>query len=211
MKTIILVRHGESETNLTKKFTGQLDIELTDRGRKQAELMAQYIDRFNVDVIYASDLKRASDTAEAIRVRQGCELVKTKAFREINAGEWHGKTFEDISKKYSETYGTWKENIAKAFLNGGESCVELYDRVVCEFKKVVEESELETICIVSHATPIRMMESYMSGKGIDMAQELSWVPNASVSIYSYDGEYKTVNRGCCEFLGDMLTNLPRSI
>ena len=59
MKTIILVRHGESQTNVQKVFTGQLNAALTEKGKTQAQLMAQYVDRYKVEKIYVSSLQRA--------------------------------------------------------------------------------------------------------------------------------------------------------
>lgn len=212
MKTIILIRHGESETNLSKKFTGQLDIGLTERGIRQAELMAKYLDNYDIDVIYASSLKRAYNTAMPIKVHQGCKIIKCDDFKEINAGAWHGKTFDEIKKEFpNENRMFWTEDISKTKIPGGESCVELYERVVKKFRDIVEDGKENTVCIVTHATPIRMIESYMSGKGIGMAKDIDWVPNASASIYRYDGKFETVHRGYCEYLGDMLTNLPKGV
>lgn len=211
MKTIILVRHGESETNLTKQFTGQLDIPLTATGRQQAERMAVFVDQFKIDKIYASSLSRAYETAMAIVRRQNCPIEKRDAFREINAGYWHGLTFDEISTRFPDTYKIWKENLDQAHPDGGESTQALYDRVSSEFERIIFKTDDQVICIVAHATPIRMIESYIIGKSLQYAQDISWVPNASTSIYQYDGQFTTVKRGCCDYLGDMLTNLPKNI
>lgn len=211
MKTIILVRHGESETNLTKAFTGQLDINLTEVGREQARRMAEYLDLYKIDVVYSSTLKRAFDTAQAIVKRQKCPIIEESAFCEINAGKWHGMKFDDISSTYPDTYKEWKENIGKAHPDGGESCQELYNRVTSHFESIINESVEETIAIVSHATPIRMIESYISARCVDVAQDISWVPNASVTIYNYNDNFHPINRGYCEYLGELTTNLPKNI
>lgn len=211
MKTIILVRHGESETNLTKQFTGQLDIPLTKMGMLQAELMAAYVDKYKIDKIYASSLTRAYETAMVIVRRQNCPIEKCEAFWEINAGKWHGLTFDEICSRYPDTYNVWKESLADAHPDGGESTQELYDRVTSKFEKIINETDDQVVCIVAHATPIRMIESYIIGKDLKFAQDISWVPNASTSVYQYDGNFTTVSRGCCDYLGDMLTNLPKNI
>ncbi|MBR5235962.1 MAG: histidine phosphatase family protein [Clostridia bacterium] len=211
MKTIILVRHGESETNTLKVFTGQLDASLTDMGREQARLMAEAIDVYKPDVVYTSPLERAVETAMAICNRHGCELIKNPSFCEIYAGKWQGITFDEIAAKYPDTYKTWKEDISKAKPEGGESCQALYDRVTKGFRAVLDDAA-DTVCIVAHATPIRMMESYMYGGSIERAKDIFWVNNASLSIYQYDGkEFHTVKRSFCDYLGDKKTNLPKSI
>lgn len=210
MKTVIMVRHGQSESNVRKTFTGQLDAPLTDAGREQALRMVQYLDKFRVDKIYASSLERAVETAQAIADRQNCPLEKCDDLREIHSGLWQGLTFEEIAEKYPENYHVWKNNIGFATPEGGETCKQLYARVTAFLRKVLAGPE-EIVCLVCHATPIRMMESFIRCGCADGAQEISWVPNASVTVYKYDGKFREVERGTCDFLGDLCTNLPKSI
>ena len=205
-----MVRHGESETNVRKVFTGQLDTSLTPAGREQAQRMAQYLDRYKVEKIYVSPLERAVETAEAIAKRQNCKVEKCDAIKEINSGLWQGLTFTEIAEKYPATYRGWKENIGAAEPDGGETCKQLYDRVTAFFEALLTQPE-ETVCLVCHATPIRMMESYIRCGSVDGAQEISWVPNASVTVYTYDGEFREVERGTCDYLGELCTNLPKTI
>ena len=120
-------------------------------------------------------------------------------------------TFDDIETLYPENYSDWKSNIGIGKPDGGESCAELYNRVVSKFYDIINHSEYNTICIVTHATPIRMMESYMFGNSVDYAKDIAWVPNASISIYQYDGNFHTLKRGFCDYLGDKVTNLPKNI
>ena len=210
MKTIIMVRHGQSESNVRKTFTGQLDAPLTEAGREQARRMAQYLDKYRVDKIYASSLGRAVETAQAISQRQECPVEKRDELMEMNSGLWQGLTFGEIAEKYPQTYEVWRTDIGKATPEGGETCQELYDRVTAFFQKVLEMPE-ETVCLVCHAIPIRMMESYIRCGSVTGAQTISWVPNASVTVYAYDGEFREVERGTCDFLGELCTNLPKNI
>lgn len=210
MKTVIMVRHGQSETNVRKVFTGQIDAPLTDTGREQAQMMAQHLDKYKVDKIYVSSLSRAVETAQPIVQRQNCPVEKRDDLMEINAGLWQGMTFTDIAEKYPESYRVWKEDMGKAAPEGGETCKQLYDRVTAFLKKVLEEPE-KTICLVCHATPIRMMESYIRCGCADAARDITWIPNASVAVYEYDGQFKELERGGCDFLGGLCTNLPKTI
>ena len=207
MKTVIMVRHGQSETNVRKVFTGQIDAPLTDMGRQQARLMAEYLDKYKVDKIYASSLNRAVETAQAIADRQHCPLEKRDELRELNAGLWQGLSFEEIAEKYPQTYVAWRSDIGNAKPDGGETCSQLYDRVTAFLQQVLEEPE-DTVCLVCHAIPIRMMESYICA--LD-AQQISWIPNASVTVYTCDGKFTEVERGTCDFLGELRSNLPKTI
>ena len=210
MKTIILVRHGQSESNVKKTFTGQLNAPLTDDGREQARRMALYLDKYRVDKIYASSLERAVETAQVIASRQNCPMEKQDAIMEMNSGLWQGLTFTEIAEKYPQTYAVWRSDIGEATPEGGETCRELYDRVTAFFQKVLQMPE-ETVCLVCHAIPIRMMESYIHYGSVAGAQEIGWVPNASVTVYTYDGKFHEVERGTCDFLGELCTNLPKNI
>ncbi len=210
MKTVIMVRHGQSESNVKKTFTGQLNALLTQTGREQALRMAQYLDKYRIDKIYVSSLERAVETAQPIALRQNCPVEKRDELMEINSGLWQGLTFTEIAEKYPQTYKVWRENIGLATPDGGETCKQLYDRVTEFFTKVLEMPE-ETVCFVCHATPIRMMESFILAGSAEGAQEIPWVPNASVTVYTYDGQFREEERGTCDFLGELCTNLPKTI
>lgn len=208
VKTIILIRHGESETNLKKVFTGQLDTPLTPNGKKQAVLMATFLDRYRVERVYVSPLQRAMDTAREIVKRQACPMEICNAFQEMNAGKWQGKTFDEIAEKYPESYAVWRENIGQAAPEGGETCAQLYQRVTAAFDNILQSTAEKTVCIVCHAIPIRMMESHIRQQS---PQDIAWVPNASVTVYEYDGAFRCAVRGCSDYLEGLQTNLPKSI
>ena len=144
MNTIILVRHGESESNTDKRFTGQLDSPLTATGKEQARLTAKYLDKYKIDKVYSSHLIRARETADAIVKRQNCQFEISHDFCEIYAGKWEGLTFDEISVKYPETYSLWIKDLKNANPDEGESIKELYDRVIEKFKAILLEKD-ETI------------------------------------------------------------------
>ena len=79
---IIIIRHGFSETNKSKKFTGQMDIGLSDVGKKQAELVSSYLyDNYKIDKIYSSDLSRAVNTIKPLADKLGTSVVTNKGLR----------------------------------------------------------------------------------------------------------------------------------
>ena len=115
MTRILLVRHGESGANKDKFFAGHLDIDLSELGYKQAKCTADYIAKtYKVDMVYSSDLLRAYHTAETIAKMTGNSLKKKESLREINAGEWQGLVFDELQKKYADSYGVWLTDIGRA-------------------------------------------------------------------------------------------------
>jgi broad specificity phosphatase PhoE len=108
MTKLVLIRHGQSMANATNRFAGHSDFDLSDLGRHQAELAAEYIAKhFKIDAIYASDLLRAYNTAVPSSGLLGLSIEPRKGLREIFAGKWESMSFEDIQKTYTADFDTW--------------------------------------------------------------------------------------------------------
>ena len=210
--TIYLIRHGESTSNVDKTFTGQLDAELTELGRRQAAAIASYFLGRLVDRIYASDLSRAYETAQPLSKISRVPIEKNKAFREIYGGKWEGEKFAQLQYMYPEDYALWRNDIGAARPTDGESIIEIAKRTTEAVEAIVKEHPDENIVIATHACPIRVMLSTWLTGGVEDMQATSWVPNASISIVEYkDGKFMPIQMGITEHLADMITNLPDKI
>lgn len=221
---IIMVRHGYSVSNDLKFFTGQMDIELTQTGVEQSKMCGEcfgrllhgggMLSRYGIDsisAIYSSDLKRAYDTALPIAHALSLEISSDEKLREICAGEWEGIPFERLDVLYPEAYSVWKNDIGNACCVGGESVVDFSDRIVKRVRKIAEAYDGETVVLVTHATPIRVICTLAAGLPISEMKSVGWVSNASVSIFEYDGKFKSVAVGLTEHLGELCTSLPRGV
>ena len=213
MKTkFIMIRHGYSVANNEKRFAGHSDFPLTDLGKMQAERCAEALKNEHIDAIYASDLSRAFQTAVPVAKSHGLEVIPTKGLREIYAGEWEGKTFDELDKLFTEDYFTWKNDIGRARCTGGESPEELSSRIISTLKEIAEANEGKTICIATHATPIRAVCTAAAGyDSCDMAK-ISWTANASISRFDYEnGRFTATDIGNADHLGDLTTKLPTNV
>ena len=187
MTTVLMVRHGESEANRNNIFAGNFDADLQGRGLKQAEKTAEFVaESYKIDKIYASDLKRAFKTGQAIGARLGITVIPDRRLREICAGKWEGVRFDDIDVKYPEDYAVWRTDIGNARCTGGESTRELGARILAALTDIAEQNEGKTILIATHATPIRVMQTYCTYGDYARMQEIKWVSNASVSEFFYE-------------------------
>lgn len=103
---IVVIRHGETEFNATKRMQGQLDVELNDVGREQATAVAHRLSRERKNsVVYSSDLKRALDTAEAIASScGGLEIIKEPDLRERHLGDLQGLVHHEAAKVCPKAY-----------------------------------------------------------------------------------------------------------
>lgn len=210
--TIIMVRHGFSIFNELKRFTGNVDSPLNELGKKQAEKAAGYLKDFNIHKIYSSDLCRAYDTAELIAMHHKLEVIKDKKLREIYAGEWENKTFEYIASVYNEQYALWRNNINMCCPEGGETVKDFYKRIKEAVFDIIDENRGKTVCIVTHATPIRVMKSEAVKEYLKGMNNVGWCPNASINIFEYEnGEFSLIEDGVTEFLNECITELPSNI
>ena len=210
--TLIFVRHGFSVSNDQKYFTGNLDIPLTELGRLQAEKCAEYLKKFSVDDIYASDLSRAMDTAKPISEAFHMPVHADPALREIQAGEWEGVKFADLDLRYPQSYRIWRTDIGNAVCDGGESVRLFSERILKATGEIAERHTGKTVVIVTHATPIRVICTVAGGLPIYKMADIPWVSNASISIFEYvDGKYTLVRKDITEHLGNMKTALPKNV
>ena len=213
MKTkIYLIRHGESQANEKGLFLGHGDLDLTERGRAQAQKTAEYLKNVPVDKIYSSDLLRAYNTAETTAKTVGIPVIKSKELREINAGEWEFQPFSLLPKKYPESYRIWLTDIASARPDGGESVAEVQKRTVAEIRRICEENEEKTVFVFTHATTVRAFATYCVSKSIEGIQARPYPTNASVTYAEYEnGEFTLVEYSNDSFMGEIATALPSNV
>ena len=212
MTKILLIRHGESEANNSGYFAGQYDANLMPNGIKQAEITAQYIAlKYLPDKIYSSDLKRAYSTASELSKLTGKDIITDTGLREINAGKWQKKTFNELESEFSDSYSVWLSDIGNACCDGGESVKDLGKRVMETLTKIAKENESKTVAIATHATPIRVAQTLIEHGDISFMKNVPWVSNGSVTVLEYNGEWKVVSVSEDDHLGDIKTVFPANV
>jgi len=199
--TLIFVRHGQSEANTEKYFAGHLDAPLTMLGHTQALRMADFLKGYPISAIYASDLSRAMDTARPIKDHFGLSIVPDRRLREVHAGEWQKKDFAYL--KQNTLYQLWRTGADSVAPLGGESIRALFDRVDTAISEIATNHPGETVAIVTHATPIRVLKTKWFGVPLTLLETISSPPNASITIVKYrkDGTQEIVLDGENQFLG----------
>ncbi len=213
MTRLIFVRHGESEANLARSFAGWTNTPLTEKGHAQAEAAAEYLLQYKIDAAYASDLQRAYNTAKHIADKQGIAVIPERGLREIYAGDWESRSFDDLIREDSVAYGIWREKIGLAHPTGGESVAELQDRIHSTVRRILTDHAGKTVLIGTHATPIRVMECIWRNVPLAEAHTVPWRGNASATVVEYDedGRAQILLCGYNDYLGDLVTGLPRTV
>lgn len=213
MARFIFVRHGQSETNITNTFAGQNDPPLTEKGERQAALLSAWlVNAYTIDAVYASDLQRAYRTAEIATERIAKDVVKTTAFREINAGDWQGKTYAEIREMYQKEHAVWLNDTANAALPNGETVKEMAKRVMAELYRLNDLHGDETVAVFTHATPIRALIAQLQHGTIEAMNDISFVPNASATVFRLENRRAVFEViGYADYLQDEKTSIPQGI
>ena len=211
MTKLILVRHGQSEANLTHRFAGHYNCDLTEMGHLQAQKVADYLTaNYNIDKIYSSDLLRAYNTAVPTSQKLNLDIEKNTTLREISAGLWEGLLFEEIAVKYSNEFAVWNSDIANVVCNEGESVKSLYKRICSEITKICRENDGKTVLITTHATPIRAFQTFVQKGDVSFMNEVAWVPNCSATVCNYEnGKFSLELIGFNDYLETIKTQFPK--
>lgn len=172
---VYIVRHGESETNRDGKWTGWLNVRLTDKGREDAKKAGKILAGVKFDKIYASDLDRAKETAQ--NAIPGCTLEENKLIREINVGNIAGKPLDVIGDEE-------RKLIAKnGYADFDGETYEVFRQRVTDFMKILEECDGENIAVFSHAGWLRAFLNAVTGTVIPRNNLLC--DNCTVGIFEY--------------------------
>ena len=216
MTKIIMVRHGQSMANKESRFAGHSDFDLSDLGREQARLAAEYLaDRERPDAIYSSDLLRAHNTAVPFAQIYNLPINDTEGLREIFAGSWEGLEMSEIAERYTEDLRVWREDFSNARCTDGESVAELYARIVKFVCELARAHDGECLLLATHATPIRAIECYSRGYSAERMADVHFVKNAALNIFEYnpdDDSIIGIETNIVEHLSDtMVTDVPKSL
>ena len=214
MVKFLVVRHGFSLSNKDKTFTGHDDIDLSELGYVQAELVSDYIlKNYQVDEIYSSDLCRAYHTVEKVAKVLKKEIKLETDLREFYCGKWQGVTVSEVAELYPEDYKHWQTFNSKIKPTGGESVMEVRERANRAFERMAKENEGKTVLVATHGGVIRTMQTIWRNLPEEKwASETSWTTNASITTVIYDGnERKVIKESFDDYLGDIKTDVPKGM
>ena len=164
---VYLVRHGTTEWNQQLRYQGQTDNPLDEAGEKQGACLENYFRDIHVDLGVTSPLQRAVKTLEYSLASQDHEVpvLVEPGVMEINFGAIDGWTQEEIKAGYPEFYRMYvlNEDRGHAQAPGGESMIQVYNRVTEAVMRIAREHRGENIVIASHGTAIQTFLNYASG------------------------------------------------
>ena len=154
---LLLIRHGSTLDNEQQRYSGQADVPLSPLGESQVTLLGQQLAHEPIDSIITSDLQRARATGAAIAHYHQAVVYEDPAIREISLGAWEGLTFAELRERDPEAYYGWQNNPLSVRPPGGESIIQLRDRVVRALEFWYTGHAEDTVVWATHGGVIRVL------------------------------------------------------
>ncbi len=165
---LLLLRHGQTELSVHRRYSGRGNPALTDLGRRQADAAARFLaQRGGISAVVTSPLQRCYDTAAAAAKALGLDVSVDDDLIETDFGDWEGLTFAEAADHDPQLHRRWLRDTATT-PPGGESFDAVHRRVVGARDRIVAEHGGTTVLVVSHVTPIKMLlrQALDAGSGI---------------------------------------------
>jgi broad specificity phosphatase PhoE len=160
---LILIRHAESQWNLERRWQGQADPPLSERGRDQVRAAVSRIAELQPAALYTSDLRRAQQTALILGRRIGLEPQLEPRLREFNVGVWSGLTKPEIERRWPGQQARFSFRELDFRPGGGESPRELMARVHEALDEIAGRHPGQRVALVSHGGVAKSL----SGSGLE--------------------------------------------
>ncbi|MDQ4128761.1 MAG: histidine phosphatase family protein [Actinomycetota bacterium] len=178
---LLLARHGQTEWHSDNRYVSRTDIGLTETGYEQARTLARRAKRERVDLVLSSPLTRALLTAKPAATARNLEPHTDERLRELDFGEWEGRTLSEIRHQEPEFVRCFEESAEHGF-PGGEPLHEGADRVLEVFADLSRSHAGATVLVVAHNTLLRLAICRMLGVELGLYRRLMpRVVNGAVS------------------------------
>jgi len=161
MLTLYLVRHGLSTWNEQNRIQGNHNPRLAKTGKMQARRLARQLKQENISLIYSSHLLRCKETAQIIQKTLKVPLYYDKELREINLGDWEGKTPQQVNRFFKNGYQKWVETPSRVRIPGAEPVGTFRKRVLKTFQKFFQLPIHGNVLIVSHGGVITTLLAHL--------------------------------------------------
>ncbi|MBN2023169.1 MAG: histidine phosphatase family protein [Pirellulales bacterium] len=181
---LYLIRHGESTYNATGRIQGQSDVPLSELGRRQAQAMADSLAREPIEAIYASPLRRASETADFLAAALGLPVRYDPLLKEVHAGAFEARVRDEILAEYPGTIAHWRSGRLDFAFPGGESRVDVIRRGRESFTAVCRAGHGH-VAIVAHGG--LLLAGLKELLGLHSTEPPHDMANASITRLSVNG------------------------
>ena len=188
MPLLLLIRHGENDFVKTSKMAGRIPgIHLNEKGRKQAEALAEALKDFPITAVYSSPLERAMETAEPIAEARKLEIIQEPDLMDTDIGKWEGRSWKVL--RLTKVWKIVQHAPSRFRFPEGESFPEAQARYANALERIVKKHHKpkDIIAVIFHADPIKLAISHFLGLPLDHFQRLSCNTGSLTMLHVSEG------------------------
>ncbi len=193
MPTIFLIRHGENEFVKKGRLAGRMTgVHLNERGRQQAEELAEWLSKAPIKAVYSSPLERTVETAEPIATGLNLPVIRRPGLSEVDFGAWQNKTLKQLRRR--KLWPVVQNLPSLARFPDGESFAEAQMRICRELETLVTRHKPKDLLVcVSHSDLIKLAVAYYLGLPLDLFQRLVIAPGSISTLMYGRGAPRLIN------------------
>jgi broad specificity phosphatase PhoE len=152
-----LIRHAEVEARYQSVFAGRIDMELSERGRQQAAMLAGYLHQQRFDALYASPMNRVRQTLAPFLLNGAPKPIIMSDLREVDFGDWTGFTWEQVESRFGISPYAWLEQLERGGIDNAECAAAFRARLEPCLRQILAKHSGQQIAIACHGGVIRML------------------------------------------------------
>lgn len=183
MPTILLIRHGENDYVRKARLAGRKSgVHLNEKGRQQADLLAETLAKTKLKAVYTSPLERALETAQPIASAHKLKVIKRDGLLELDMGKWQDKTLKQVRRQ--KLWRVVQNTPSLARFPEGESFAEAQSRIVHDLDVLAAQHKpRDVIACVGHSDMIKLAVAFYLGLPLDLFQRLTIAPASITTLF----------------------------
>lgn len=179
--TVLLVRHAQTQWNVTGRYMGWIDEDLSEEGIWQAEQLSRRLESRPIYSVYSSPLKRAYRTAQIIAAPHSLPVSPIQELGEIMLGSWEGMSRAEVKFKFPDIWQAWRADPSTVHMPDGESMINVLERAATSFEDIVEANRGYNVLLVTHEVVVKLLIAYCLSVSTSIYRRIE-VANASLTI-----------------------------
>ncbi|PWJ44152.1 histidine phosphatase family protein [Sediminitomix flava] len=203
MTTILLARHGETDWNKNNYFSGRANIELNEKGQRQAQMLGRYIgSHWQPSTLYTSPFDRAINTGKYIADTFELQSQQLPLLVDIDYGIWQAKLHKEFREKHPDQWLMWLEHPERYVFEDGESLQDVQVRARNIIQKIEKSHESETVVLIGHDCVNRLLMLEFLGLPLSAYRKVIQGNGCLNVVKIVNGAYVIVSMNERAFLGE---------
>ena len=179
--TVLLVRHGQTKSNVTGFYMSRSNEDINDTGYTQAYKLSSRLASLPIASVYASPIQRTYTTAVILAKPHNLKVKALDDLSEIQLGDWQGLYLEEISQRWPELWKQWRTDPSKSTIPNGESFKQVTERAIRAFETIAATEPGRQAVIVTHEVIIKVLVAHALGVSNSIYRRFE-INNASLSV-----------------------------